>query len=236
MAASPGTRFNTGIDCIDRIVGGGFPVGGMVSLTGPCGAGKTLLAIEFLIRGGLAGQKGMYISTMHGVDKLMTFLPQLDYSDPKLFEKGTITLKHIDEMGSGERDDGKITHAESAAIIDDIISAVNKEGIKRLVLDSTNPLMAEMDSWVASSFLLTLSKELFKSKCTTILVTEGDVMNGHEQTVADGIMLLGNEVRRGDNFRVLEVVKMSGVAHSRAKYVVDMTSEGMLTTPMLRGL
>ncbi len=235
MAASPGVKCCTGMECIDRIVGGGFPAGSMISLAGPCGAGKTLFALEYLIRGAMGGQKGMYISTVHGTDKLMTYLPKLDYADSKIFENGSVMLRHIDEMGSGERDDGKITKAESEAIIEDISQAIKEGGVKRLVLDSTNPLIVEMESWVARSFLLSLSKVLFKNKCTAILVTEGDGLDGHEQTMADGIIRLGNDVRRGDNYRVLEVIKMAGVAHSRAKYVVDMTPEGILITPMLRG-
>ena len=70
---------------------------------------------------------------------------------------------------------------------------------------------------------------------TGLLVAEGDRLDGPEHTMADGIISLGNSVRRGDNYRVLEVIKMSGAAHSRAKYVMDMTSEGLLITPMLRG-
>jgi KaiC/GvpD/RAD55 family RecA-like ATPase len=83
---------------------------------------------------------------------------------------------------------------------------------------------------------VSLSKLLFKTKCTGLLITEGDDMQGLEQTMADGIIRLGTAARRGDNYRVLEVVKMAGAAHSRAKYVMDMTSEGILVTPMLRGL
>lgn len=235
MAASPGAKCCTGMECIDRIVGGGFPAGGMISVTGPCGAGKTLFALEYLIRGAMNGQKGMYISTVHGPDKLMTYLPKLDYADPKIFENGSVMLQHIDEMGSGERDDGKITKSEAFAMVSDIAEAVKKNKISRLVLDATNPIVVEMEEWVARSFLISLSKMLFEAKCTGLLLTEGGGGDCQEHMVSDGIIQLGTAVRRGDNYRVLEVLKMSGAGHSRAKYVMDMTSEGMLITPMLRG-
>jgi len=235
MASSPGSNFCTGMDCIDRIVGGGFPVGGMIAVSGPCGSGKTLFAVEYLIRGAMAGQKGVFISTVHRTDKLRSFLPKLDYADAKIFDSGKVVLKHIDDMGSGERDDGNITKAESLAIIEDISQAINETKASRLVLDSSNQLMMEMEGWVARSFLLSLSKLLYENKCTGLLVTESEAANGPEHTMADGIISLGNSVRRGDNYRVLEVIKMAGAAHSRAKYVMDMTSEGILITPMLRG-
>ncbi|MCE5260784.1 MAG: hypothetical protein LLG21_02245 [Euryarchaeota archaeon] len=236
MAASPGTKLCTGMECIDRLVGGGLPVGGMVSVCGPCGSGKTFLAMEYLLRGALAGQRGVYISTVHSPEKLLASMPRLDRAEGDPFKDGRLAIKHIDDMGSGEREDGKITRPEASAIVEDIAEAIDGSKAQRLVLDATNPLMLEMQDWVARAFLVSLSKLLFKAKCTGLLITEGDDMQGLEQTMADGIIRLGTAVRRGDNYRVLEVVKMAGVAHSRAKYVMDMTSEGILVTPMLRGL
>jgi circadian clock protein KaiC len=224
------------MECIDRIVGGGFPAGGMITVSGPCGSGKTLFAMEYLIRGALAGQKGVFISTSHRPEKLLTFVPKLDYADEKLFESGKLVMKHIDDLGSGERDDGKITRAEAKAIVEDIASAINEAKASRFVLDAINPLLLEMEEWVARSFLLALSNLLFEKKCTGILISEGESLDTLEHRVSDGIVRLSTAVRRGDNYRVLEVVKMSGAAHSRAKYVMDMTSEGMLVTPMLRGV
>lgn len=235
MAASPGSKSCTGMECIDRIVGGGFPSGGMITVCGPCGAGKTLFSLEYLIRGAMAGQKGLHISTVHSPEKLRTYLPKLDYADAKLFENGKVTLRHIDDMGSGERDDGRITKSEAFAMVADIEEAIKENNAIRVVLDATNPILMEMEDWVARSFILSLSKVLYDTKCTGLLVAEGDRLDGPEHTMADGIISLGNSVRRGDNYRVLEVIKMSGAAHSRAKYVMDMTSEGLLITPMLRG-
>ncbi|NLX46906.1 MAG: hypothetical protein GXY70_01850 [Euryarchaeota archaeon] len=236
MAISPGSKICTGMECIDHIVGGGFPVGGMISVSGPCGSGKTLFGIEYLMRGALAGHKGVYISTAHRPEKMMAFIPKLDYADAKLLEDGKIALRHIDDMGSGERDDGRITREEAEAIIEDIASVIKEVKAGRLVLDAINPLMLEMEGWVARRFLIALSNLLFDSKCTGIIISEGGSLDSLEHTISDGIVKLDTAVRRGDNYRVLEVVKMSGAGHSRAKYVMDMTSEGMLITPMLRGV
>jgi circadian clock protein KaiC len=223
------------MECIDRIVGGGFPVGGMISVSGPCGAGKTLFALEYLIRGAMAGEKGLYISTVHDPDKLETYLPKLDYADDDLFENERVVLRHIDEMGSGERDEGRITKNEALAMVSDITQAIEEVKAGRMVLDATNPILVEMEGWVARSFLLSLSKALFEAQCTGLLITEGNVEDCQEHIMSDGIIKLGTAVRRGDNYRVIEVLKMSGGAHSRAKYVMDMTSQGLLITPMLRG-
>jgi circadian clock protein KaiC len=56
-----------------------------------------------------------------------------------------------------------------------------------------------------------------------------------EEALADGIILMGNMERRGDLLRTLQVIKMRGTSHSRAKYVLDLTPAGVLLVPLLKG-
>jgi circadian clock protein KaiC len=58
---------------------------------------------------------------------------------------------------------------------------------------------------------------------------------GVEEAIADGIVLMANMERRGDLLRTLQVIKMRGTMHSRAKYVLDITSMGVLLVPLLKG-
>ncbi len=53
--------------------------------------------------------------------------------------------------------------------------------------------------------------------------------------MADGVILLGNRERRGDLLRTLQIVKMRGTSHSRARYILDLTSSGVLLAPLLKG-
>jgi circadian clock protein KaiC len=43
----------SGIDGLDEILGGGFPAGRPTLVCGSAGCGKTLLSMEFLVRGAL---------------------------------------------------------------------------------------------------------------------------------------------------------------------------------------
>src|SRR5689334_10391183 len=53
----------TGIQGLDEITGGGFPRGRPTLLCGGAGCGKTLMAMEFLVRGAVAyGEPGVFIS------------------------------------------------------------------------------------------------------------------------------------------------------------------------------
>src|SRR3989441_424242 len=90
-------------------------------------------------------------------------------------------------------------------------------------------------------FLLRLGTVLSAKGCTSLLVSEirsseeGYSHWGVEEALADGVIVTGNLERRGDLLRTLQIVKMRGTTHSRAKYVLDLTTSGVLLVPLLKG-
>ncbi|MCK5024906.1 MAG: circadian clock protein KaiC, partial [Thermoplasmata archaeon] len=90
-------------------------------------------------------------------------------------------------------------------------------------------------------FILKIGKTLSDRGCTSMLISEISPsaerysLYGVEEAIADGIVLMGNLERRGDLLRTLQVVKMRGTNHSRAKYVLDLTPAGILLVPLLKG-
>ena len=230
-------RCVTGIEGLDRIIGGGLPVGGTILVAGICGSGKSALGIEFLVRGALMGQKGILISTVHSGEKLMMSVPPLDFFDKKIVETGTLKTIGIEELIKSSKVEHKLIDVEGALqMLASIKILITTGSVKRLVIDSTTPLLMEMQPSAGREFLKGLANLLYEKKCTCILVSEASLLDGFETIVADGIITLGNFERRGDIIRVIQIVKMSGTAHSRSRYVTDSTSLGLLLTPMLRGL
>ena len=227
----------TGIEGLDRIIGGGLPIGGTILVAGICGSGKSALGVEFLVRGAMMGQKGLLISTVHSPEKLMMSVPPLDFYDKKMVESGTLKTIGIAEVMKFSKVEHNLVDIEGALqMLASINGLITTGGVKRLVIDSTTPLLMEMQPAAGREFLKGLSNLLHEKKCTGILISEMPQIDGFETVVADGIITLGNFERRGDILRVIQVVKMSGAAHSRSRYVTDTTSLGLLLTPMLRGL
>ena len=62
-------RCPTGIESLDNILNGGIPRGNSVLITGAAGTGKTTLSIEFLVRGALMDEKGLYISVTEEIGR-----------------------------------------------------------------------------------------------------------------------------------------------------------------------
>ena len=57
---------------------------------------------------------------------------------------------------------------------------------------------------------------------------------GVEEAVADGVVLMGNIIRQGDLLRSLQVVKMRGTKHSRARHLIELTPIGLAVVPLLK--
>ena len=87
-----------------------------------------------------------------------------------------------------------------------------------------------------------LSQFLSTFGCTTMLISETVVDSntqtysifGVEEAVADGVILMGNIIRQGDLLRSLQVVKMRGTKHSRARHLIELTPVGLAVVPLLK--
>ena len=61
-AGEPQARCKTGIAKLDELLGDGIPRGSSLLVAGVAGTGKTVLSLEFIYRGALAGEKGILFS------------------------------------------------------------------------------------------------------------------------------------------------------------------------------
>jgi circadian clock protein KaiC len=230
-------RCATGIIGLDTILGGGIPEGSLVMVTGVPGVGKTSLSLEFAIRGALKGEKVLYITTIERPEKLIASVPEFDFFDHKLLENGTLTFAEVGDLIENSSIYGRAENREDMVRLGDAISErIAKKGIRRLVIDSFSTMFYGFDEdTIARDLLMALSEAMYVRNCTGLLIADADPKTSIESIIADGVIALGNHERRSDLLRTMQVLKMKGTAHSRAKYVIDLTTAGVLVTPLLRG-
>jgi circadian clock protein KaiC len=68
--AQDNNRLSTGIEGLDNILRGGLAKGFLYLIEGNPGAGKTTLALQFLLEGARQGESGLYISLAESEDEL----------------------------------------------------------------------------------------------------------------------------------------------------------------------
>lgn len=236
-------RCVTGIDGLDTILYGGIPRANTVLLTGSCGTGKTSLALEFLIHGAVKGENSLFVSVTENSEKLLANIIPYKFFDRNLIKSGRLVFVDLPIMYERL---GMVKPELSMEEIDLLVAAigdlVEELGTKRLVVDSVTSVCYKLKtSEKIRDFILKLAKTLSDRDCTSILVGEVPAGSsayssfGVEEAISDGIILMANMERRGDLLRTLQVIKMRGTMHSRAKYVLDLTPMGVLLVPLLKG-
>ena len=233
----------TGIEGFDTVLYGGIPRSNTVLLTGSCGTGKTSLALEFLIHGATKGENSLFVSVTENSDKMLANIIPYNFFADDLVESGKLVFVDLpvmyERLGMTK---AELSMEEIDLLVTAIASLARELGTKRLVIDSITSVCYKLKtSEKIRDFVLKLSKALTDIDCTSILVSEVAAqsdsysMFGVEEAISDGIVLMANMERRGDLLRTLQVIKMRGTMHSRAKYVLDLTPEGVLLVPLLKG-
>ena len=114
--------------------------------------------------------------------------------------------------------------------------------MKRLVIDSITALCHRLESKeMIRDFIFKLAISLAKMNCTALITSEISPktfrysQHGLEEFIADGIIFLGDVKRKSDLIRTLQLIKMRGIAHSRTRFAVNITSErGIELVPLLK--
>src|SRR6478735_3816902 len=86
----------TGIQGLDEITFGGFPAGRPTLICGGAGAGKTMLAAEFLICGALQFKEpGVFMMFEENARELTENVRSMGFDLDDLTAKGMISLDHV---------------------------------------------------------------------------------------------------------------------------------------------
>jgi KaiC/GvpD/RAD55 family RecA-like ATPase len=234
---------STGIEELDFQMSGGIPSGNTVLITGCSGSGKTTLCMQYLFNGAKDGERGVFFTITEPLFKLTKNLEGFGFYDKKLIESGMVNI--IDLRIISERlglDAEKYTVEDAGALLDILKDIADELGVKRLVIDSITALCYRLQSReMIRDFIFKLGTSLAAMNCTTFLTSEVPPQTYKfsqyeiEEFISDGIIFLGDIKRKGDLIRTLQVVKMRGIAHSRAKFAMNISADrGTEIIPLLK--
>ena len=89
------SRTRTGISRLDDLLGKGIPHGSSVLIAGAAGTGKTVLLLEFIYRGALAGEKGIIFSFEETEERLRATARGLGWNLDREMKRGMIEIVFI---------------------------------------------------------------------------------------------------------------------------------------------
>ena len=230
LAKSP-----TGIEGLDQITGGGFPLGRPTLVCGAAGCGKTLMAMEFLVRGATEfGEPGAFISFEEREGDLIENVRSLGFDIPALVEQNLIALDHVlvDRSEIEETGDYNLD-----GLFVRIGLAIDSIGAKRVVLDTIESLFSGFDN---PAILRAELRRLFhwlKERGVTAVITaekgEGQLTRqGLEEYVSDCVILLDHRVIDQVSTRRLRIVKYRGSTHGTNEYPFLIDEDGITVLPI----
>jgi len=147
-------RVSTGIDSLDRILGGGLFRGNILLLAGHPGAGKTTFGACFLYYGGVKhGEPGVYVSFAEEKEEFYIHMKALGFDFEHLEKENK--FRFVSTLTG-------ISEETISAIINAIGDAINEIDAKRVVLDPITALLIHLPENKARVFFREALTRLFK--------------------------------------------------------------------------
>ena len=234
-ARRPLAKAPTGIPGLDEITNGGLPRGRPTLVCGGAGCGKTLLAMEFLVRGALDyNEPGVFMSFEESADDLVENARSLGFDLKRLSTRRRLLLDHVhlephSFMESGEYD--------LEGLFIRLSHAIETIRAKRIVLDTVEVLFSGLsDKHVVRAELARLFRWL-KTKHVTAIVTgerDGERLTRHglEEYVSDCVIVLDQRVREQSATRRLRILKYRGSAHGGNEMPFLIDDDGVSVLPI----
>jgi len=225
----------TGIQGVDEITGGGFPRGRPTLICGSAGAGKTLLAMEFLVRGATEyNEPGVFMAFEETAPELTQNVRSLGFDLDELVKQRKLLIDYV-RIERSEIDETGDYDLEGLFIR--LGSAINTSGAKRVVLDTIENLFAGLQN---QGILRAELRRLFrwlKDKGVSAVITaergEGALTrHGLEEYVSDCVILLDHRVTDQVSTRRLRIVKYRGTAHGTNEYPFLIDEDGFSVLPV----
>jgi len=205
-------RLTSGIDGLDKLLGGGIERGSSTLFIGAAGTGKSSVAAQFVASAAARGQNAALFIFDESVGTLLKRAESLGIDLRAHVKAGRVTIRQVDPA---ELSPGELAHSIRRAVEQDHASIV--------VIDSLNGYLNAMPG---ERFLIIQLHELLtylgQAGVATLLVAAHQGLIGGQMTspvdasyLADAVVLMRYYEMKGEVRLALSVLKKRGGTHER---------------------
>jgi len=222
---------------LNELMGGGFPIGSCVLVSGKIGTGKSIFAMQYIAKGITEyGELGVLVSLESEKKDLYSYASAFGWQLQRLEKEGSLQiLGGPISTVSREMRKAKATIED---LISEVVEAVETSKSKRMALERVDLLQLLFPEEPEIMVQLSdLKERLGELGCTSVLTSE--IREGQEELsrvgaeeILDGVIVLYYEGEGLTRDRALEIRKMRGTEHTNMLQFFDITGKGIVIKKM----
>lgn len=229
-------RVKTGVAGLDDILEGGLTPNRTYLVEGCSGAGKTTLALQFLLEGVRQGEAALYVTLSETREEMEEvarshdwsldgiFIHELAVSEASLQAEAPVSLFHPSEVELGET-------------VRAILGEVERQSPRRVVFDSLSELRLLAHEPLRYRRQILAIKQFFAGRQCTVLILDEKTSPAADlqlHSIAHGVLELEQLAPEyGAERRRLRVVKMRGRSYRGGYHDFIITSSGLVVFPRI---
>jgi circadian clock protein KaiC len=217
-------RLPSGIEQLDKMLGGGVDRGTSTLIMGPAGSGKSALASQYAVAAAERGEKSAFFNFEESVSSLFNRSSSLGMELEKYVDSGLINIHQVDPA---QLQPGEFAHL--------IRKRVEDDGVKVIIIDSLNGYLNAVPE---EKFLLLHLHELLSylgqhGVATILVFAQHGLLGSQMQSVvdvsylADCVMLLRYFEAHGQIRKAISIVKKRSGMHETSIRDFNMGADGL---------
>jgi len=232
---APIQKAPTGIRGLDEISLGGLPRGRTTIICGGPGCGKTMLVIEFLVRGALEyDEPGVLMAFEETPEDIAKNVASLGFDIQDLADRKKLFLDYISVEPSEIAETGDY---DLEGLFIRLDNAVETVGAKRVMFDTLEALFSSFSNeTILRSEFRRLFRWLKERDLTAVITAEKGETTltryGLEEYVSDCVIALDHRVKDQISARRMRIVKYRGTKHGADEYPFLIDEQGMSILPL----
>jgi len=214
----------SGVAGLDRLLMGGIPAGTCTLISGPAGAGKSTLAVQFLTTAAAGGHKGVIYTFEEGLASMLERCNALSIPLEKRLEDGSLTVRKINSLEHYPDEFFEVLRED-----------MEKNGADVLVLDSLrgyNLAMEEFGNVIAN--IQNIINYVRRNRASLFIVNEQEKITGDLQItdlgvsyVADNVLLIRYAEVYGQVIKMINCLKKRLGNYQSELRELKITAQGL---------